>query len=164
MTEHRVGTCEEWNAARDELLKREIDVTMISVSRAPIEKILAYKRRMGCRFPWASSYESDYGFDFGFAATEEQKTIGELARTIDDPPDFLKEWAVAVGADLTSGLGEGPGWSVFALEDGVVYHTYSPHPPDGVLLAPYYYQLLDQTPRERGEEMRAIRHDEYEDA
>jgi predicted dithiol-disulfide oxidoreductase (DUF899 family) len=140
------------------------DVTMVCVSRAPLEKIQAYKRRMGWRFPWVSSFGSDYGFDFGFAATEEQQRTGELAQMIAEPPEFLKEWVVAVGTDLASGLAEGPGWIVFALRDGVVYHTFSRHAPDGALLAPYYYQLLDQTPRGRGEEFRAVRHDEYEDA
>jgi predicted dithiol-disulfide oxidoreductase (DUF899 family) len=137
------------------------DVTMVCVSRAPLEKIRAYKRRMGWRFPWVSSFESDYAFDFGFAATEEQRATGELAEMINEPPDFLLEWAVAVGTDLASGLIEAPGWIVFALEDGVVFHTYSCHAPDGALLAPYYYQLLDQVPKGRGEEYRATRHDEY---
>jgi predicted dithiol-disulfide oxidoreductase (DUF899 family) len=76
----------------------------------------------------------------------------------------LTDWSVAVGADLEKGLAEGPGWAVFAFDDGVVHHTYSRHAPDGALLAPYYYQLLDQTPRGRGDEFRATRHDEYEDA
>jgi predicted dithiol-disulfide oxidoreductase (DUF899 family) len=137
------------------------DVTMIAISRAPLEKLQAYKRRMGWRFPWVSSYGSDYGVDFGFAATEEQKASGELAKMINEPPDFLKEWSLSVGTDLASGLTEGPGWIVFALEEGIVYHTYSRHAPDGALLAPYYYQLLDQTPKGRGDEMRAVRHDEY---
>ena len=71
---------------------------------------------------------------------------------------------MAVGTDLASGLTEGPGWSAFALSDGMVHHTYSCHAPDGNLLAPYYYQLLDQVPKGRGDEMRARRHDEYKDA
>jgi predicted dithiol-disulfide oxidoreductase (DUF899 family) len=58
----------------------------------------------------------------------------------------------------------GPGWNAFSLCDGVVYHTYTRYAPDGDLLAPYYYQLLDQVPKGRGDEVRAHRHDEYEDA
>jgi predicted dithiol-disulfide oxidoreductase (DUF899 family) len=137
------------------------DVTMIAISRAPLEKIQAYKRRMGWQFPWVSSFESDYPYDFGFAMTDQQKASGEVAKMISDPPDFLKEWSQQVGTDLATGLTEGPGWIVFALEDGVVYHTYTRYTPDGALLAPYYYQLLDETPKGRGDEMRAVRHDEY---
>jgi predicted dithiol-disulfide oxidoreductase (DUF899 family) len=66
------------------------------------------------------------------------------------------------GTDPPTGLREGPGWNAFAFEHGVVHHTYSRHAPDGNVLAPYYYQLLDQVPKGRGEEFRAVRHDEYE--
>ena len=61
-------------------------------------------------------------------------------------------------------MAESPGWNVFMLEDGVVYHTYSRTAPDRFMLAPYYYQLLDQVPKGRGEAFRAVRRDEYEDA
>ena len=64
---------------------------------------------------------------------------------------------------MATGLAEGPGWNAFALSDGGVYHTYSRHAPDGDLLAPYYYQLLDQVPKGRGDDVRVRRHDEYED-
>ncbi len=141
------------------------DVTFLCISRAPLSKLQAYKRRMGWRFPWASSHGSDFNYDFGFAFTKEQMAADEAHRTmIDEPSDWLQEWAVAVGTDLQSGLAEGPGWNAFALSDGVVYHTYSRFAPDGDLLAPYYYQLLDQTPKGRVDEFRATRHDEYEDA
>ena len=139
------------------------DVTMVAISRAPLEKILAYKRRMGWRFPWASSSGSDYPYDFGFALTEEQKRGAPVAELISNPPEFLKEWSQSVGTGLEDGLTEGPGWIVFALQDGAVYHTYSRHAPDGELLAPYYYLLLDQTPRGRVDELSATRHDEYPD-
>lgn len=141
-----------------------LDVTMVCVSRAPLEKIQAYKQRMGWRFPWVSSYGSDYGVDFGFTVTPEQTRQGEFAKLISEPPDFLRRWAVDVGTDLSSGLLEGPGWIVFTLADGVVYHTFSRHAPDGPLLAPYYFQLLDQTPQGRGEEYSMRRHDEYDEA
>ncbi len=139
------------------------DVTLIAISRAPLVKLQAYKRRMGWRFPWVSSNGSDYAFDFGFAATEEQKQTGELAKMIAEPPDFLREWAVSVGTDIPSGITEGPGFIAFALQDGVVYHTYSRHTTGGAF-APYHYQLLDQTPHGRGDELKAVRHDEYEHA
>jgi predicted dithiol-disulfide oxidoreductase (DUF899 family) len=75
--------------------------------------------------------------------------------------DWLKDWAEDVGTDLAAGLAEPPGWSVFALEDGVVYHTYSRTAPDRFLLAPFYYQLLDQIPARRDEAFTLRRHDEY---
>lgn len=83
---------------------------------------------------------------------------------IEQPSDWLEEWADQVGTDLATGFREGPGWIVVALSDGVVYHTYSRQAPDGDLLAPYCYQLLDRVPKGRGEAFRAVRHDEYEDA
>jgi len=138
------------------------DVTLTCVSRAPLDMIQAYKRRMGWRFPWASAHGSEFPSDFGFALTPEQiRTIPQVAEMVADPPEFLTSWAEAVGTDLEDGLQEGPGWNVFALEDGVVYHTYSLQPPDRNMVAPYYYQLLDQTPRGRVREMDAVRHDEY---
>jgi predicted dithiol-disulfide oxidoreductase (DUF899 family) len=138
------------------------DVTMIAVSRAPLEKLQAYKRRLGWQFPWVSSYGSDYPHDFGFALTPEQQSGGEVAKLLAEPPAFLERWAVDVGTDLPTGLIEGPGWIVFALQDGVVHHTFSRHAPDGALLAPYYYQLLDQVPKGRGEEYSMRRRDEYD--
>ena len=137
------------------------DVTMTAISRAPLEKILAYKRRMGWSFPWVSSHGSDYPYDYGFALTDEQIHSPQMAELIGDPPEFLREWSESVGTNLEDGLVEGPGWIVFALQDGAVYHTYSRHAPDGELLAPYYYLLLDQTPQGRVDELRATRHDEY---
>jgi predicted dithiol-disulfide oxidoreductase (DUF899 family) len=140
------------------------DVTLLCISRAPLEKLQAYKRRMGWRFPWVSSFGSDFNYDFGFAFTEEQMAEDEFRKLIEDPPDWLEEWAEMVGTDLPTGLKEGPGWNAFALEDGVVYHTYTRLAPDRDVVVPYYHQLLDQTPKGRGDEFRAFRHDEYEDA
>jgi predicted dithiol-disulfide oxidoreductase (DUF899 family) len=137
------------------------DVTFLCISREPLEKLQAYRRRMGWTFPWVSSFGSDFNFDFGLAATEEQMAADDFRKLIDEAPDWLEEWAVAVGTDLETGLVEGPGWNVFALEDGIVYDTYSRFAPDGDLLAPYYYQLLDQVPKGRGDEVRVTRHDEY---
>jgi predicted dithiol-disulfide oxidoreductase (DUF899 family) len=67
------------------------------------------------------------------------------------------------GPPCPQAFAEGPGWIAFALSDGVVHHTYSSHAPDGPLLTPCYYELLDQVPRGRGDEVRARRHNEYED-
>jgi predicted dithiol-disulfide oxidoreductase (DUF899 family) len=139
------------------------DVTLICISRAPYEKLRAYKERMGWQFPWVSSYGSDFPFDFGFAMTEEQMADSEeIQQMIEDPPDWLQEWAEAVGTDLQSGLAEGPGWMAFALEDGVVYHTYSAF-ARGVDVLWSTYQWLDRAPKGRNETgFWWRRHDEYQ--
>jgi predicted dithiol-disulfide oxidoreductase (DUF899 family) len=100
-------------------------VTLLAVSRAPLEKLQAYKNRMGWQFPYVSSFRSDFNFDFGFAYTEQQMASGELGQMVEEASKWLSDWAVSVGTDLASGMAENPGWNVFALEDGVVYHTYS---------------------------------------
>lgn len=138
------------------------DVTFRAVSRAPLEKLLAYKQRMGWRFPWVSAFGSDFPYDFGFAMTEEQQQSDEFRALIDNPGDWLLEWAAAIGVDIETGLIEGPGWNVFALEDGIVYHTYSRFADDGELLAPYFDQLLAQTPKGAPAGVDNLRHDEYE--
>ena len=138
------------------------DVTLICTSRAPIDRIRAYKERMGWRFPWVSTYGSDFAFDFDLALTDEQVAENEeIQEVLEDPPDWLQEWAEMVGTDLQSGMAENPGWMAFALEDGVVYHTYSRLAPDRDFVVPYYYQLIDRTPKGRTEDFRAFRHDEY---
>jgi predicted dithiol-disulfide oxidoreductase (DUF899 family) len=137
------------------------DVTLICISRAPIEKLQAYKRRMGWTFPWVSSYASDFNFDFDFAFTQEQMATGELAKMVAEAEDWLKDWAENVGTDLASGMAESPGWNAFALEDGAVYHTYSRTAPDRFMLVPYYAQLLDQVPAGRDADFPLRRHDEY---
>jgi predicted dithiol-disulfide oxidoreductase (DUF899 family) len=139
------------------------DVTLLAISRAPLEKLQAYKRRMGWTFPWVSSYGSDFNYDFGFAFTEEQMKADEFREMIEEPPDWLEAWSEQVGTDLRTGLQEGPGWNAFALEDGVVYHTYTRPAPDRDLVVPYYSQLLDQTPKGRIDDFRVYRHDEYPD-
>jgi predicted dithiol-disulfide oxidoreductase (DUF899 family) len=139
------------------------DVTLMCFSRAPIEKLQAYKQRMGWSFPWASTYESDFAFDFGLALTKEQASgIEEIQTMLKDPPDWLEEWGKSVGTDLESGMSENPSWIAFALEDGVVYHTYTRSAPDRDFVVPYYLQLLDRTPKGRSDDMRAWRSDEYE--
>jgi predicted dithiol-disulfide oxidoreductase (DUF899 family) len=137
------------------------DVTLMAISRAPIEKLRAYKQRMGWQFPYVSSFGSDFNFDFDFAFTPEQMATGELAKMVADADDWLKDWADNVGTDLASGMAESPGWNVFKLEDGVVYHTYSRTAPDRFLLAAFYDQLLDQVPNGRGGDFPLRRHDEY---
>jgi predicted dithiol-disulfide oxidoreductase (DUF899 family) len=139
------------------------DVTLLCFSRAPLEKLQAYKQRMGWSFPWVSTYENDFAFDFELAFTEEQMSeVEEVQTMLEEPPDWLQEWAKDVGTELEKGMLENPGWVAFALEDGVVYHTYSRFAPDRDFVVPYYSQLLDRTPKGRVDEFQATRHDEYE--
>jgi predicted dithiol-disulfide oxidoreductase (DUF899 family) len=141
------------------------DVTLICFSRAPIEKLRAYKQRMGWKFPWVSTHGSDFPFDFELALTDEQASGNEEIQTLlDDPPDWLQDWAEDVGTELEHGMKENPSWIAFALEDGVVYHTYSRSAPDRDFVVPYHSQLLDRTPKGRVDEFRATRRDEYHDA
>jgi predicted dithiol-disulfide oxidoreductase (DUF899 family) len=241
MSEHRIGTREEWQAARDELLEREKelthlnddlaqarrelpwvpvekdysfetdkgtktlpdlfdgrsqlliyhfmfgpayeagcpvcssiadnidpnvvhlgarDVTMICASRVPLEKLQAYKKRMGWGFDWVSSHGSDFNFDFGFSYTEEQvrSFLG------DGLPPVLSEVAAACGTDPAGYVTEAPGLSAFALSDGVVHHTYATTARGGEFMMGYY-GLLDRAPMGRNEgdppEFWLRRHDEY---
>ena len=138
-----------------------MDVTLICFSRAPIERLAAYKERMGWEFPYVSTYNTGFAFDFGLALTEEQAVqIPELKAMIDDPPDWLAFWAQQVGAELKDGLRENPSWIAFAREDGTVYHTYTVSAPDP-FVAPYFSFLLERTPKPQPEEPLSYRKDEY---
>jgi predicted dithiol-disulfide oxidoreductase (DUF899 family) len=150
------------------------DVTLGAVSRAPIEKLQAFKRRMGWTFPWASSHGSDFNYDFQAAFTEEQQQSGGGEynfRSEDARPSLeagkegpLAEIAASVGTDWATYTRERPGMSAFALEDGVVYHTYSAY-SRGVDGLWSMYQWLDRAPKGRNEASAGIwfrRHDEYE--
>jgi predicted dithiol-disulfide oxidoreductase (DUF899 family) len=242
MTEHRIGTQEEWQAARDELLakekeltrrndelaqqRRELpwvpvekdysfesdegtkslaelfdgrsqlliyhfmfgppyeagcpvcssiadnldpnvvhlaarDVTMLLVSRAPLEKLRAYKERMGWGLEWVSTAGSDFNRDLGFTHTEEELRPfleGEI-------PPTVQQMAEACGTDPAGYVTEGPGLSAYALADGVVYRTYVTSARE-VEFAMGYYGLLDRTPMGRNEEGETDfwlrRHDEYQ--
>ena len=139
------------------------DVTFVCFSRAPIEALAAYKRRMGWQFPWISTYGSDFPFDFGLALTEEQAgSIPEVQQMIDEPPDWLEFWSTQVDAELKDGLRENPSYIAFALEDGVVYHTYTVSAPDP-FVAPFTSFLLDRTPKEDTSPFLTYRKDEYPD-
>jgi predicted dithiol-disulfide oxidoreductase (DUF899 family) len=167
--DYEVGACPGCSNLADQLDGGRIhlnhrDVTLLCFSRAPIERLRAYKQRMGWRFPWVSTYGSEFPFDFGLAFTEEQAAeVPEMQEMLKQPPDWLQEWSQQVGAELKDGLREGPGWIAFALEDGVVYHTYTVMAPDP-FVAPYNYFLLKRTPKEPQDPFRAWRHDEYEEA
>src|SRR5438067_3508771 len=87
------------------------EVTLICFSRAPIDRLTAYKERMGWQFAYVSTYDTDFAFDFGLALTEEQaQQLPEVNEMIDDPPEWLEEWSRQIGAELKDGLREGPGW------------------------------------------------------
>lgn len=151
------------------------DVTMVCVSRAPLKKLNAYKQRMGWSFSWVSSFGSDFNFDFSVSLTkEQQQTFGEYNYRSIELKSILEEGvgsgqigelADEVGTDLAGYLQELPGLSAFALEDGVVYHTYSTYARGGEFLLGYY-PLLDRAPKGRNEgsppEPWIRRHDEYE--
>src|SRR6266513_349824 len=139
------------------------DVTLLCFSRAPIERLVAYKRRMGWQFPYVSTYGTAFAFDFGLALTEEQaQQIPEVKEMIDTPPDWLQKWSGQIGAELKDGLREGPSWIAFARQNGTVYHTYTVMAPDP-FVAPYYNFLLERTPKAQPDEPRSWRKDEYPD-
>jgi predicted dithiol-disulfide oxidoreductase (DUF899 family) len=150
------------------------DVTLAAVSRAPLAKLQAYKRRMGWTFPWASSFGGDFNFDFSVGFTEEQQREEgieynyrreaplqrrEGSESGDEGSVLL---ATMTGTDLATYTREKPGMSAFALEDGVVYHTYSAYARglDGLWSM---YQWLDRAPKGRNETgLWFRRHDEYD--
>ncbi|HEX6491167.1 MAG TPA: DUF899 family protein [Gaiellaceae bacterium] len=137
------------------------DVTMICFSRAPIERLVAYKKRMGWRFPYVSTYGSDFAFDFGLALTEEQaEVIPQVKEMVDNPPEWLEFWSRQVGAELKDGIREAPGYIAFARENGTVYHTYTVTAPDP-FVAPFFSFLLERTPKPEPEATVSYRKDEY---
>jgi predicted dithiol-disulfide oxidoreductase (DUF899 family) len=149
------------------------DVALSAVSRAPLAKLQAYKRRMGWTFPWASSSGGDFNFDFNVWFTEEQQREGVVeynyrrgghAMDVTPIPAPVAELAAMSGTDAATYVRERPGLSAFALEDGVVYHTYSTYARglDGLW---GMYQWLDRTPKGRNETgVWLRRRDEYSKA
>ena len=153
------------------------DVMLWAVSRAPIAKLQAYKRRMGWTFPWASSFGGDFNRDFNVWFTEQQQREGGIEynyrretpsqppvqeRTPDPKPSDEAVFAAMSGTDEATYTRERPGLSAFALEDGVVYHTYSAY-SRGVDSLWGMYQWLDRAPKGRNETgVWWRRHDEYD--
>jgi predicted dithiol-disulfide oxidoreductase (DUF899 family) len=164
--DYELGACpgcsnlgDELDAARVHLNHR--DVTLICFSRAPIDRLIAYRERMGWQFPYVSTNGTEFPFDFGLALTPEQaQEIPEVKEMVDNPPEWLQDWGRQVGAKLEDGLREGPGFIAFARENGSVYHTYTVMAPDP-FVAPYHSFLLARTPNPEPEEPRAWRKDEY---
>jgi predicted dithiol-disulfide oxidoreductase (DUF899 family) len=141
------------------------DVTMLYVSRAPVERLLAYRERMGWTFPWVSCGNNDFNFDLGFSYTDEQvrEFAGPMLEGGGAPP-ILDANASASGTDVAGYLTEGPEFSVFAKEDGAVYQTYSTQ-ARGLEFLMGYYPILDRAPKGRDEgdgmQLWLRRHDEY---
>ena len=122
------------------------DATMICVSRAPVEKLVAYRQRMGWNFPWASSFDSDFNFDFQRSVSKET-----VASWFDaDVPEVPARIAADCGTDPISYLAERPWLSVFTLSDGDVYMTYSTT-ARGLEVVMTYYGILDRVPKGRNE-------------
>jgi predicted dithiol-disulfide oxidoreductase (DUF899 family) len=127
----------------------ERDVTLVLVSSAPLERLQAYKRRMGWSLPWVSSANSDFNRDVGAAFTADQAR--EWAGPIEDSlPPMVHQNAAATGTDVIGYLSEAPAVTVFALEDGVIHQTYATA-ARGVEFVMPYYPILDRVPRGRDE-------------
>ncbi len=128
------------------------DVTFVAASRAPLEKLDAYRRRMGWSFPWVSAGGSDFNLDFALFTEEHRRTGTGF------------NFGTARHADLSFDDAEMMGLSVFALEDGVVYHTYSCY-DRGTDVLNLTWQMLDRAPDGRGEDFSEWprKHDEYDD-
>ena len=146
------------------------DVALTAVSRAPLAKLQAYKRRMGWAFPWASSHGGDFNYDFNVSITEVQQRAGGVEynyRRGGHPivaavlPEPVHEFAATCGTDAATYVRDRPGMSAFVLEDSTVHHTYSTYARglDGLWGA---YQWLDRAPLGRNETgIWWRRHDEY---
>jgi predicted dithiol-disulfide oxidoreductase (DUF899 family) len=146
------------------------DVMLTAVSRAPLAKLHAYRKRMGWTFPWASASGSDFNFDFNVSFTEAQQRAGDVeynfergghAMDVEPAPEPVVQFAATCGTDAPTYSRDRPGMSAFVIEDGVVYHTYSTYARglDGLWGV---YQWLDRAPRGRNEQgIWWRRHDEY---
>src|SRR5437763_4334275 len=137
------------------------DTTLLLASRGPLEKLLAYRDRMGWGIDWVSTVGSEVNRDLGFMHTEEELKPfleGEIPLTVEQN-------ARMCGTDVAGYVSEGPGMSVYALADGTVYRTYVTT-SRGLELAMAYYGLLDRTPKGRDEStsrpLWVRRHDEYQ--
>ena len=138
--------------------------TVVFVSQAPLEKLQAYKRRMGWSFPWVSSAPTDFNFDLGFSWTAEQGRQA-VAAMADSLPPIVEHNARASGTDAAGYLTESPGFSTFVREEDTVYHAYSSG-RRGLEFLMTYYGILDRAPQGRDEgeawQLWIRRHDEYE--
>jgi predicted dithiol-disulfide oxidoreductase (DUF899 family) len=174
------STADSFNGVLSHLKAR--DVTMICVSRAPIEQLLAYRQRMGWSFNWVSSRESDFNFDFGVSAREPMtrepgvpqleaselavlKLLNEQPAVRENLPLVATQNASASGTSLEGYFSEGHGISTFAREGSTIYHCYSSY-ARGTEFLMGYYAILDRAPKGRGEGDQPMnwlrRRDEYD--
>jgi predicted dithiol-disulfide oxidoreductase (DUF899 family) len=148
------------------------DVMLWAISRAPLDKLRAFKQRMGWTFPWASSFGTDFNADFTVSITPEQQRAGgtEYNYQRQEPANSAElakaqgpaKGAAMTGTDVATYVRERPGMSAFALDDGVVFHTYSAFARglDGLWGG---YQWLDRAPKGRNEpDFWWRHHDRYE--
>lgn len=135
------------------------DVMLWTVSRAPLAKLVDYRKRMGWSFPWASSEDSDFNFDFDVAYTEEQQRQGNIEYNYErnshamdslEEPSPVVAFAASSGVDPATYGRDRPGLSTFVREGGDIYHTYSAYARglDGLW---GMYQWLDRAPLGRNE-------------
>ena len=140
------------------------DVTMLVVSQAPLETLQAFRQRMDWRFPWVSSAGSEFNTDLGFSSSREQ-TRAWAEPVLDQLPPIAARNAIETGTDIVGYLTESFGFSVFVLDDGDVYQTYSAG-GRGVEFLMGYYPILDRAPKGRDEgdgfQLWIRRHDEYD--
>jgi predicted dithiol-disulfide oxidoreductase (DUF899 family) len=147
------------------------DATMLLVSQAPIEKLQAYKRRMGWSVPWVSASPGEFNLDLGFSQTEEQsreavERISLPGQDVDAFPPVVESNARSSGTDIVGYLTESPGFSTFVRDGEDVYHAYSTT-WRGLEFVMSYYPILDHAPKGRDEgdddwQLWIRRHDEYE--
>jgi predicted dithiol-disulfide oxidoreductase (DUF899 family) len=144
------------------------DVTLSAVSRAPLATLQGYKRRMGWAFPWASSLGGDFNAEFNVSFTERQQREGDIEYNYRREPALspavsaasswqlrggeaqVQDIAAMTGTDVATYTRERPGLSAFAIEDGVVYHTYSAY-SRGLDALWGMFQWLDRAPKGRNE-------------
>jgi predicted dithiol-disulfide oxidoreductase (DUF899 family) len=146
------------------------DLTLVFVSRAPLEKLQAYKERMGWSIPWASSANTDFSFDMDASFTDEQ--VREFMPMVpdtgtvqeEDLPPIAGQNAAASGTDVLGYVAEIPATNAFALDDGAVYRTYATT-LRGIEFMMGFYPILDRAPKGRDEngdfQTWIRRHDEY---
>jgi len=142
------------------------DVTFLLVSQASLDKLAAYKRRMGWQVPWVSTAPSDFNFDLGFShTTEEGREVVEQMMGASGIPPIVEHNARASGTDPAGYMTESPGFSSFVRDGNEVFHTYSTT-WRGLEFLMGYYPILDRAPKGRGEgaddwQLWLRRHDEY---
>jgi len=140
-------------------------VTFVLASGAPIEKLAAYRRRMGWQVPWVSTFRTGFNADLGFSHGEAagRAVVEQMMGSAGIPP-IVEHNALLAGTDAAGYMTESPGFSSFVLEDGAVYHTYSTT-WRGLEFLMGYYPILDHAPKGRDEgpdwQLWLRRHDEY---